>query len=109
MYEYSVGNCLLVITGRIHDYIVSERVTLNFSPALRLVRSVGRRSLRMLDQNHDAYARLEDISSKMKTRALNDYGLKVLTVLIMLLMVVLPCKICIDSIVLPCKLPNCMC
>ncbi|KAF4529781.1 hypothetical protein B566_EDAN016665, partial [Ephemera danica] len=71
-------NRMLAVTqsGRIHDYTVAERVTLNFSAALRLVRSVGRRSLKMLDQKNEVHNRLEDISSKMKNRALSDYGLK---------------------------------
>jgi len=72
-------NRLLAVTqsGRIHDYTVSERVTLNFSPSLHLVRSVGRRNLKMIDETSEMYKKLDDIAFIMKQRALSDYGLKV--------------------------------
>jgi WD repeat-containing protein mio len=72
-------NRLLAVTqsGRIHDYTVSERVTLNFSPSLHLVRTVGRRNLKMIDESSGIYDKLDDIAFVMKQRALSDYGLKV--------------------------------
>jgi WD repeat-containing protein mio len=72
-------NRLLAVSqsGKIHDYTVSERVTLNFSPSQHLVRSVGRRSLKMIDETSGMYEKLNDIAFTMKQRALSDYGLKV--------------------------------
>lgn len=72
-------NRLLAVSqsGKIHDYTVSERVTLNFSPSQHLVRSVGRRNLKMIDESSGMYEKLDDIAFTMKQRALSDYGLKV--------------------------------
>ncbi|CAB3376755.1 Hypothetical predicted protein [Cloeon dipterum] len=70
-------NRLIALTqsGRIHDYTVAERVTLNFSPSMHLVRTVGRRMLKMVDETNSMYTSINDISNTMKQRALSDYGL----------------------------------
>ncbi|XP_059475462.1 GATOR complex protein MIOS-B isoform X2 [Neocloeon triangulifer] len=62
-------------SGRIHDYTVAERVTLNFSPSMHLVRTVGRRTLKVIDESNSMYKNIDDIANKMKQRALSDYGL----------------------------------
>ncbi|GLH08738.1 GATOR complex protein MIOS [Gryllus bimaculatus] len=63
------------LTGTIKDYVVFERITLNSSPNSAILWSYGRRSLRYVTDK-DSYIAPEDISVKIKRRALNGYGLK---------------------------------
>ncbi|XP_046390377.1 GATOR complex protein MIOS-B [Ischnura elegans] len=71
-------NRLLAITsrGKISDYTVIERITLNWSPSSKLIWTYGRQTLRYMNETDPAYACLDDISVKIKERAMNDYGLK---------------------------------
>ncbi|XP_049939369.1 GATOR complex protein MIOS isoform X2 [Schistocerca serialis cubense] len=62
--------------GSIRDYIVSERITVNCSPRFDLVWIHGGRSLKKLNENFAVYGLCDDISTTMKKRAMNEYGLK---------------------------------
>jgi hypothetical protein len=74
-------NRLLTIafSGTITDYVVFERITLNWSPSSHVVWTHGRRTLKVISEKNTVYNNLSDISVKLKRRALNDYGLKVST------------------------------
>ncbi|GFG38305.1 hypothetical protein Cfor_12188 [Coptotermes formosanus] len=71
-------NRLLTIafSGTITDYVVFERITLNWSPSSHVVWTHGRRTLKVISEKNTVYNNLSDISVKLKRRALNDYGLK---------------------------------
>lgn len=63
------------LSGCIKDYVVFERITLNSSPNSAILWSYGRRTLRYVTDK-DSYIVPEDISVKIKRRALKGYGLK---------------------------------
>ncbi|KAJ8985000.1 hypothetical protein NQ317_016911 [Molorchus minor] len=61
----------IALSGTIKDYTVFDRITLNWAPTSNLVWSHGRKTMKHLsDMFHN------DISSKMKERAKNRYGLQ---------------------------------
>lgn len=64
------------LSGSITDYTVAERITLNWLPCSQLVWTHGRKSLKILSEKDSLYTSLNDISIKMKRRALSKYGLK---------------------------------
>lgn len=56
------------------DYVVFDRITLNSSPNFQTVWTNGRNTMKyVVDINNS----LQDISQKIKERALAGYGLKV--------------------------------
>lgn len=65
----------IALSGTITDYVVFERITLNWAPGSRTVWTHGRRNLKLSDKN--AMYNCHDDIVKLKRRALNDYGLKV--------------------------------
>lgn len=69
----------IALSGTITDYVVFERITLNWSPRSHVVWTHGRRTLKVISEKNTVYTSLSDISVKLKRRALNDYGLKVST------------------------------
>ena len=69
----------IALSGTITDYVVFERITLNWSPRSHVVWTHGRRTLKVISEKNTVYSSLSDISVKLKRRALNDYGLKVST------------------------------
>ncbi|PSN33611.1 WD repeat-containing protein mio [Blattella germanica] len=64
------------ITGTIKDYVVYERITLNWSPTSHIVWTHGRRTLKLISDKDPIYNCFNDISVRLKRRALSDYGLK---------------------------------
>ncbi|XP_014672958.1 PREDICTED: WD repeat-containing protein mio-like [Priapulus caudatus] len=62
-------------SGTIKDTVVFERITLNWSPYSNIVWACGRKLLQY-DEESEEHVR-DDISTKMKQRALSGYGLKV--------------------------------
>lgn len=73
-----VESRLLTISfsGNIIDYYVVERITLNWFPCSHLVWTHGRRTLKVISDRDPLYATFDDISVKIKRRALAKYGLK---------------------------------
>jgi len=69
----------IALSGTITDYVVFERITLNWSPRSHVVWTHGRRTLKVISEKNTVYSSLSDISVKLKRRALNGYGLKVST------------------------------
>lgn len=67
---------LVMPTGGIVDFTVFERITLNWLPTSRLIWNHGKKLLRYIDEDSDYYESLDDISVKIKQRALAGYGLK---------------------------------
>lgn len=65
------------LSGTITDYVAFERITLNWSPSSHIVWTHGRRTLKIISNKDTVYNCLNDISVKMRRRAVNDYGLKV--------------------------------
>ncbi|KAG8195761.1 hypothetical protein JTE90_010637 [Oedothorax gibbosus] len=57
------------------DYIIFDRITLNWSPTSEIVWTFGRKVLQSLDSRDEFYDRLNDISVKMRKRACQGYGL----------------------------------
>ncbi|KAL0278558.1 UNVERIFIED_CONTAM: hypothetical protein PYX00_000352 [Menopon gallinae] len=74
----SVESRLLTIslTGNITDYYVVERITLNWLPCSHLVWTHGRKYLKVINDRDPIYASFNDISVKIKRRAIAKYGLK---------------------------------
>ncbi|KAJ9588221.1 hypothetical protein L9F63_018385 [Diploptera punctata] len=64
------------LSGSITDSVVFERITLNWSPTSHVVWTHGRRTLKLISDKDLIYNDLNDISAKLKRRALSDYGLK---------------------------------
>jgi hypothetical protein len=58
---------------------VFERITLNWSSTSKLGWSDGKKIIKYIDNTDEIYASLDDISVKMKQRAMTGYGLKVRT------------------------------
>ncbi|XP_013772701.1 GATOR complex protein MIOS-like [Limulus polyphemus] len=71
-------NRLLTVTptGTIRDYTVFDRITLNWSPTSEIVWTHGKKLLQCIDHRDQQYKSLDDISVKMRRRALLGYGLK---------------------------------
>jgi hypothetical protein len=65
------------LSGTITDYVAFERITLNWSPSSHIVWTHGRQTLKLISSKDTVYYCLDDISVKMRRRAVNDYGLKV--------------------------------
>lgn len=65
---------LLFFKGTMTDYLVYDRITLNSSPHSNLVWTHGRKIMKYITDNNNS---LQDISQKIKQRAVNEYGLKV--------------------------------
>lgn len=55
------------------DYTVFDRITLNSSPHFNIVWSHGRKTLKYIVDNKNS---LQDVSQKIKQRAIAGYGLK---------------------------------
>ncbi|KAK6624092.1 hypothetical protein RUM44_010950 [Polyplax serrata] len=64
------------LSGSITDYTVAERITLNWLPCSQLIWTYGRKSLKVLKENDKLYSSMNDISVKIKKRAISNYGLK---------------------------------
>ncbi|KAK3891191.1 hypothetical protein Pcinc_004907 [Petrolisthes cinctipes] len=64
-------------TGKLVDYCVHERITVNWSARGALVWTHGRKTLHQLDPSQPAYSHLSDILSAITTRARSRYGLRV--------------------------------
>ncbi|XP_023223348.1 GATOR complex protein MIOS-B-like [Centruroides sculpturatus] len=71
-------NRMLTIThsGHVGDCTVFDRITLNWSPTSEIVWTQGRRLLQCVDSRDKFYDCLNDLSIKMRQRAILDYGLK---------------------------------
>ena len=65
------------LKGFVTDYVVFERITLNWSPTSHIAWTHGRRTLKLISDQDLIYNCWNDISVKMRRRALSDYGLKV--------------------------------
>jgi len=63
--------------GTMWNSMVFERITLNWSSTSKLGWSDGKKVIHYIDSTDEVYASLDDISLKMKQRALNGYGLAV--------------------------------
>lgn len=72
-------NRLLTISlpGTLVDLIVSERMSLGWAAASHLAWTFGRRTVKLISDKDAFYNQLNDISTKMKRRAIDEYGLKV--------------------------------
>lgn len=68
---------LSVSAGKLVDYCVHERITVNWSARGALVWTHGRKILHQLDPSQPAYSHLSDILSAITTRARSRYGLHV--------------------------------
>lgn len=62
--------------GEVGEFTVFDRITLNWSPTSEIVWTQGRRLLHCVDSRDKFYDCLDDLSIKMKKRAILDYGLK---------------------------------
>ncbi|XKL63054.1 hypothetical protein PGB90_005418 [Kerria lacca] len=62
--------------GAITDYTVFERMTLNWSPSTHIVWTYGRRHLKLISDHDKIYINVQDLSPKIKRRAIAEYGLK---------------------------------
>ncbi|XP_014242242.1 GATOR complex protein MIOS-B [Cimex lectularius] len=71
-------NRLLTInlSGSMTDYTIFERITLNWSQSCNLVWTHGQRMLKSVPVSDPSYSIFGDISSLMKKRAFQGYGLK---------------------------------
>lgn len=65
------------VTGSINDYVVSDRITLNWAPNSNMVWTCGRKTMKYVNDSNNGYNMLQDISHKIKCRARSGYGLKV--------------------------------
>ncbi|RZC42359.1 WD repeat-containing protein mio-B [Asbolus verrucosus] len=61
----------IALSGTITDYTVFDRITLNWAPTSNVVWTYGRKTMKYISDHP-----LQDISTKMKQRALAGYGLK---------------------------------
>ncbi|CAL4060750.1 unnamed protein product, partial [Meganyctiphanes norvegica] len=62
-------------SGKLIDYTVHERITLNWSVTSALVWTHGKKTLQHIDSQHPVYHYLDDIGTTIMKRALNKYGL----------------------------------
>lgn len=67
-----------IISGSINDYVVSDRITLNWAPNSNIVWTCGRRTMKYINDNNNGYGILQDVAHKIKCRARSGYGLKVI-------------------------------
>lgn len=65
------------LQGILWNSVVYERITLNWSSTSKLCWSNGKKTIQYVDNTDEIYTKLDDISVKMKQRALAGYGLKV--------------------------------
>lgn len=73
-----IKNCIFIITkGEIVDHIVTERVTVNWSIGSCLTWSSGKKNLHFIDDRNPVVKEFDDISTLIKERAINRYGLEV--------------------------------
>uniref|UniRef100_A0A1B6CGC5 MIOS-like alpha-solenoid domain-containing protein n=1 Tax=Clastoptera arizonana TaxID=38151 RepID=A0A1B6CGC5_9HEMI len=66
----------IALTGILTDYVVFERMTVNWSSSSHVVWTFGRKTLKMINDRDKVYKNINDISTKMKRRAKDGYGLK---------------------------------
>lgn len=52
-------------------------MTLNWSPSTHIVWTYGRRHLKLISDHDKIYINVQDLSPKIKRRAIAEYGLKV--------------------------------
>ncbi|XP_042242958.1 GATOR complex protein MIOS-A-like [Homarus americanus] len=64
-------------TGKLVDYNVHERITLNWSATSALLWTNGKKTLQQIDCQHPVYSHFDDISTAIMTRAQKKYGLHV--------------------------------
>ena len=53
-------------------------MTLNWSPSTHIVWTYGRQHLKLISDQDKVYTNVQDLTPKMKRRAVNEYGLKVI-------------------------------
>ncbi|XP_044266200.1 GATOR complex protein MIOS-B [Tribolium madens] len=61
----------IALSGTITDYTVFDRITLNWAPTSNVVWTYGRKTMKYINDTP-----LQDISTKIRERALSGYGLK---------------------------------
>ncbi|XP_043215584.1 GATOR complex protein MIOS-A-like isoform X2 [Amphibalanus amphitrite] len=61
-------------SGKLSDFTIFERITMNWSPGFSFIWSNGGRRLNLVSDESDTYDQLEDISVVMRDRALKGYG-----------------------------------
>lgn len=66
----------VTMTGTICDYTVFDRITLNYAPNSNVTWTYGHKTIKYVDESNAVHRVLEDVSSKMKSRAKTSYGLK---------------------------------
>lgn len=64
-------------TGKLVDYSVQERITLNWSATSALVWTNGKKTLQQVDCTHPVYAHYDDVLTAIMIRAQKKYGLYV--------------------------------
>ncbi|XP_045138344.1 GATOR complex protein MIOS-A-like [Portunus trituberculatus] len=64
-------------TGKLVDYSVQERITLNWSATSALVWTHGKKTLQQVDCTHPVYAHYDDVLTAIMMRAQKKYGLHV--------------------------------
>ncbi|XP_069184860.1 GATOR2 complex protein MIOS isoform X3 [Procambarus clarkii] len=64
-------------TGKLVDYNVHERITLNWSATSALMWTHGKKTLHQIDCQDPVYSHFDDISTAIMTRAQKKYGLHV--------------------------------
>ncbi|XP_065574465.1 GATOR2 complex protein MIOS-like isoform X2 [Artemia franciscana] len=65
------------ISGKLADFNITDRITMNWSPTSTIAWNHGRKVLKFIDESNRCYVRDEDIIVQMKSRATQGYGLKV--------------------------------
>ncbi|CAG2117837.1 unnamed protein product, partial [Medioppia subpectinata] len=70
---------MIVVTpsGSLRDITVADRITLNWSPVSEIVWTHGKKILQCIDSRDSVYESIDDIAVKMRSLALNGYGLHV--------------------------------
>lgn len=63
--------------GKLVDYSVEERITVNWSATSALVWTQGKRTLQQVDCQHPVYGHYDDVLTAIVTRARKKYGLYV--------------------------------
>ena len=61
---------LFALSGKLSDFTIFERITMNWSPGFSFTWSNGGRRLNLVSDESDTYDQLEDISVVMRDRAL---------------------------------------
>ena len=70
MLLYLLRATLLTPPGKLSDFTIFERITMNWSPGFSFIWSNGGRRLNLVSDESDTYDQLEDISVVMRDRAL---------------------------------------